>query len=114
MTTECETKTEQKLTRTQWALFLTTAVSMLFAGLFIQAVWSPLPSGSGATYDITARNDAAQALREVESLRETVRRDEEQSERVRRDLESHLRRPIGVPSGQPVGAPTLIPQREGQ
>ena len=114
MTTECETKTEQKLTRTQWALFIAAVLLAFTVGLIAQAVAGILPSGSGATYDITARNDAAQALREVESLRETVRRDEEQSERVRRDLESHLRRPIGVPSGQPVGAPTLVPQREGQ
>jgi hypothetical protein len=113
MTTECETKTEQKLTRTQWALFFFAVLSAFFGGLFVQAVLSPLPSSSGATYDITARNDAAQALREVESLRETVRRDEEQSERVRRDLESHLRRPIGLPAGQPVGAPVPVPQREG-
>jgi hypothetical protein len=68
MTTECETKTEQKLTRTQWALFFFAVLSAFFGGLFVQAVLSPLPSSSGATYDITARNDAAQALREVESL----------------------------------------------
>lgn len=108
-----ETKTEQKLTRTQWALFLSAVLLAFTVGLIAQAVAGILPSGGGATYDQTARNDASQALREVDSLRDTVRRDEESFERLRRDLESHLRRPIGVPAGQPVGAAVPVPQREG-
>ena len=109
MTTECETKTEQKLTRTQWALFIAAVLLAFTVGLIAQAMAGILPSGSGATYDITARNDAAQALRKADESQEANRLQDDRIDRLRSDLD-HMQRRIGLPIGAPVG----VPKREEQ
>jgi len=109
MTTDCETKTEQKLTRTQWALFLAAVLLAFTVGLIAQAVAGVLPSGSGATFDITARNDASEAIKRATEAQDANRIQDDRIDRLRSDLD-HMQRRIGLPIGAPVG----VPKREGQ
>lgn len=116
MTTECETKEEKpsqkierKLDRTQVAMFVFGMVAAFFGGIFVEARGGLVSASSAATYDQTARNDATQALRKADEANEAVSILEKRVNNLQDEFRQHMRR-IGVPSG----APTLVPQREGQ
>lgn len=91
-------ETARKLDRTQVAMFVAAVIAAFFAGAFVQAVWVPIPTSQGAVYDTIARDNAAAAIKRVKDLEDVVRRDEDSFERVRRDLERHLNKPIGAPA----------------